>query len=147
MEYPRVDEFGNVDIKMDQNDKWSYSVRVNAWTKIFNQYQFTMSASYNSPTISLMSERKARYYLNMGVRSDFFDRRMSVFLNVQDIFNWGAKIGSGSSNTNPYYLTDSTRKMLNSRYISAGLTFRFGKLELEQRAKEGDGETGDTLQE
>ena len=35
--------------------------------------------------------------------------------------------------------------MLNSRYISAGITLRFGKMELEKGAKEGDGETGDSL--
>ena len=145
MEYDRVDEFGNIEHKMNENDKWSWSVRVNAWAKIFNQYQLTMSANYNSPTISLMSERKARYFLNMGARSDFFKRRLSVFVNVQDIFNWGARIGSGSANTNPYYMTNSTRKMLNSRYISAGITLRFGKMELERQAKEGDSETGDTL--
>ena len=127
-------------------EKWSYSVRVNAWAKIFNQLQLTAAAGYTSPTIGLMSERKARYYLNLGARSDFFKRRLSVFINVQDIFNWGAKIGSGSSNTNPLYLSDSTRKMLNSRYISAGITLRFGKMELEQRAKEGDGENGDSLE-
>ena len=132
--------------QIDERDKWSWSVRVNAWAKLFNQLQVTASANYNSPTISLMSERKARYFLNMGLRSDFFNRRLSVFVNVQDIFNWGAKIGSGSSNTNPYYLSDSTRKMLNSRYISAGFTLRFGKMELEQRAKEGDGEAGDSLE-
>lgn len=146
MVYDRIDEFGNIDHRDDENDKWSYSIRINAWAKIFDQYMLTMSANYNSPTISLMSERKARYFLNMGVRSDFFKRRMSVFVNVQDIFNWGAQIGSGSTNTNPYYLTDSTRKMLNSRYISAGITFRFGKMELEKTAKEGDGETGDSLE-
>ncbi len=146
MEYDRVDEFGNVSHKIDERDKWSWSVRVNAWAKLFNQLQVTASANYNSPTISLMSERKARYFLNMGLRSDFFKRRLSVFVNVQDIFNWGATIGSGSSNTNPYYLSDSTRKMLNSRYISAGFTLRFGKMELEQRAKEGDGEAGDSLE-
>ncbi len=146
MEYDRVDEFGNVSHKIDEREKWSWSVRVNAWAKLFNQLQVTASANYNSPTISLMSERKARYFLNMGLRSDFFKRRLSVFVNVQDIFNWGATIGSGSSNTNPYYLSDSTRKMLNSRYISAGFTLRFGKMELEQRAKEGDGEAGDSLE-
>jgi hypothetical protein len=140
----RLDNYNG---KPYENDKWSWSVRVNAWAKIFDQYMLTMSANYNSPTISLMSERKARYYLNIGARSDFFNRRLSVFINVQDIFNWGARIGSGSSNTNPYYLSDSTRKMLNSRYISAGITLRFGKLELEQGAKEGDNETGDTLSE
>ena len=132
--------------KIDENDKWSWSVRVNTWAKLFNQLQVTASANYNSPTIGLMSERKARYFLNMGLRSDFFKRRLSVFVNVQDIFNWGAKIGSGSSNTNPYYLSDSTRKMLNSRYISAGFTLRFGKMELERQAKEGESEAGDSLE-
>jgi hypothetical protein len=129
----------------ETTEKWSYSVRINAWAKIFNQLQLTASANYRSPTIGLMSESKARYFLNIGARSDFFKRRLSVFINVQDIFNWGAKIGSGSSNTNPLYLSDSTRKMLNSRYISAGITLRFGKMELEQRAKEGDTEAGDSL--
>ena len=145
MEYDRVDEMGNVSHQVDARDKWSWSVRVNAWAKVFDQYMLTMSANYNSPTIGLMSERKARYFFNIGARSDFFKRRLSVFVNVQDLFNWGARYGSGSTNTNPYYLSDSTRKMLNSRYISAGVTLRFGKLELEQRAKEGDSETGDTL--
>ena len=146
MEYDRVDEFGNIEHQINENEKWSWSVRVNTWAKLFDRLQVTASANYNSPTISLMSERKARYFLNMGLRSDFFKRRLSVFVNVQDIFNWGAKIGSGSSNTNPYYLSDSTRKMLNSRYISAGFTLRFGKMELEQKAKEGESESGDSLE-
>ena len=133
-------------LQTNENYKWSWSVRVNAWAKIFDQYMLTMSANYNSPTIGLMSERKARYYLNLGARSDFFKRRLSVFVNVQDIFNWGANIGSGSTNTNPYYLSDNTNKMVNSRYISAGVTLRFGKMELEQTAKEGDSETGDSLE-
>ena len=145
MEYDRVDEFGNIEHKLTENEKLSWSVRVNAWAKLFDRLQVTASANYNSPTISLMSERKARYFLNMGLRSDFFKRRLSVFVNVQDIFNWGATIGSGSTNTNPYFLSDSTRKMLNSRYISAGFTLRFGKLELEKSAKEGSSESGDSL--
>ena len=131
--------------QIDERDKVSWSVRVNAWTKIFNQYQVHLSANYNSPTLSLMSERGARYSLNMGVRSDFFKRKLSVFVNVQDIFNWGGRYGSASENYNPYYLSSSTNKMLNSRYISAGITLRFGKMELERNAKEGDGETGDSL--
>ena len=73
--------------QIDERDKWSWSVRVNAWAKLFDRLQVTASANYNSPTISLMSERKARYFLNMGLRSDFFNRRLSVFVNVQDIFN------------------------------------------------------------
>jgi len=127
------------------NNKWSWSVRVNAWTKLWNQYQATASFNYTSPTLSLMSERKARFSFNLGVRSDFFKRKLSVFVNIQDLFNWGGRYGSGSDNTNPYYLSSTTNKMTNSRYISAGITLRFGKLELEKNAKDGSSEAGDSL--
>jgi len=127
------------------NHKWSWSVRVNAWAKLWNQYQATASFNYTSPTLSLMSERKARFSFNLGVRSDFFKRKLSVFVNIQDLFNWGARYGSGSDNTNPYYLSSTTNKMTNSRYISAGITLRFGKLELEKNAKDGSSEAGDSL--
>lgn len=119
------------------NSKWSYSIRLNAWTKVFDKYQIHLSANYSSPTIGLLSERSARYFINCGVRADFFKRKLSAFVNVQDIFNWGYKIGSGSNNTNPYFLSSSTSRQLNSRYISAGVTFRFGRMELERNATDG----------
>ena len=146
MEDYYTDPFGNKQHIVRERDKWSWSARINAWAKIYNQYQLTMALGYTSPTIGLESERKARYWLNVGARSDFFNRKMSVFVNVQDLFNWGATIGSGSKNTDPLYLTDKTTKMENSRYISVGVTFRFGKMELEQRAKEGESESGDSLE-
>ena len=135
MEYDRMNDLGEIEHVKYGNHKVSWQVRVNAWAKLWDQLQVTASANYRSPTIGLMSESKARYFLNMGLRSDFFKRRLSVYVNVQDIFNWGARYGSGSSNTNPYYLSDSTRKTMNSRYISAGFTLRFGKMELEKQVK------------
>ena len=129
-----------------QRDTLSFSIRVNAWAKVFDRYQVHLSFNYSSPTISLMSTQGERYWFNMGVRSDFFNRKLSVFVNIQDLFNWGAKRGFGSANTNPYYLSSSTNYMVNSRYISAGITLRFGKLELERKAQVGSSDTGDTLQ-
>ena len=112
----------------------AYSLRLNGWAKLFNRYQVHASARYTSPSKSLFSETKANYSVNCGVRSDFFKRKMSVYVNVQDIFNWGRKVGSGSGTTNPYYLSYNNKKVMNSRYISAGITFRFGKMELEKNA-------------
>lgn len=137
IEYDRTDDLGNVRQQDITKEKLSWSVRVNAWAKVWNQYQIHLSANYNSPTIGLLSETKARYSMNMGVRSDFFKRKLSVFINIQDLFNWGGRYGTGSTNTNPYYLTESTRKTVNSRFISAGITLRFGKMELEKQAKTG----------
>jgi outer membrane receptor protein involved in Fe transport len=135
------------EMQYDQRDKWSWSVRLNFWAKAFDWLQFTASGFYNSPTLSLMSERKARYALNFGLRSDLFKRKLSIYVNVQDIFNWGGRYGSGSENTNPYYLSNSTSKVLNSRYISAGITLRFGKMELENKAQQtgSESDSGDSM--
>ena len=129
-----------------ERDTVSWSVRINAWAKVLDKYQVHMSFNYSSPTISLMSTQKSRLWFNMGVRSDFFNRKLSVFINIQDLFNWGKKHGMGSTNDNPYYLSNSSNYMVNSRYISAGITLRFGKMELEKNAQEGSSDTGDTLQ-
>jgi len=146
MEYDRFDEQGNIRHQTDDQNKWSWQVRVNAWAKLWDQLQVTASANYRSPTLSLMTTRGARYFLNMGLRSDFFKRRLSVFVNVQDIFNWGARYGSTNEYLNPSSPGSSTNKTLNSRYISAGFTLRFGKMELEKQVKEGDSDAGDSLE-
>ncbi|MCR4828289.1 MAG: TonB-dependent receptor family protein [Bacteroidales bacterium] len=146
MEYDRYDMMGNAVHQVVDTSKLSWSMRVNAWAKLWNQYQVHLSFNYNSKTIGLLSSQKERYSLNMGVRSDFFKRKMTVYVNIQDLFNWGKRIGTGSANTNPYYLTNSTNKVLNSRYISAGVTFRFGKMELERKAQTISDETLETTE-
>ncbi len=116
----------------------SYSVRMNLWAKVWNRLEIHAQAYYRSPTQSLFSTRESRYGINGGLRCDFFDRKMSVFLNVQDIFNWNKW---GSTNNSPYYHSTNTSRF-NSRSVSLGLTFRFGKMELEKQAREGGDEGG-----
>ncbi len=119
------------------DSQWQYSMKLNLWTKILKRYQLNASASYTSPTIGLLSTGGPQYRLNAGVRADFFKRKLSAFINVQDIFNWGKRIGNERNNNNPYYIRESLSRTLNSRYISAGLTLRFGKMELESKTKSG----------
>ena len=116
----------------------SYSVRMNLWAKVWNRLEIHAQGYYRSPTQSLFSTRQSRYGINGGLRCDFFDRKMSVFLNVQDIFNWNRW---ASTNNSPYYHSTNSHKM-NSRSVSLGVTFRFGKMELEKQAREGGDEGG-----
>ena len=123
-------------------DKWSYSFRLNMWAKLWNKLEVTASGYYSSPTQSLFSERHARYGINAGLRADFFDRKLSVYVNANDIFNWNSW---GSTNNSPSVQSISNSKY-NSRSVSVGLTFRFGKMELEQMARQGEGESGSAPQ-
>lgn len=120
-----------------ENNMWSYSLRLNGWYKFMQNYQLFGMLSYRSKSIGLASITKPNYHFDFGMRGDFFKKKMSAYIMVQDIFNWGYKYGSGSENTNPAYLSTNASKSLTSRYIVAGITFRFGKLELETKAKEG----------
>ena len=112
---------------------WSYSFNLNLWAKLWNKIEVTASGYYSSPTQMLFSDWHARYGINAGLKADFFDRKMSVFINANDIFNWN---GWGESNYSPYVNSTSDSKY-NSRSVSVGLTFRFGKMELEQVARQG----------
>ena len=114
-------------------DDFVYNFRLNFWAKLWKFLEVNASGSYRSKTKSLFYETHPTYAINCGLRSDFLNRKISVFLNVQDIFNWGRQ---RNNNTNPYYIAYSSTKP-NSRFISAGITFRFGKIELEQQARTG----------
>ena len=116
-----------------ESDMWSYSFRLNMWAKLWNKLEVTASGYYSSPTQSLFSERHARYGINAGLRADFFDRKLSVYINANDIFNWNSW---GSTNYSPYVESISNSKF-NSRSVAVGVTFRFGKMELEQVARQG----------
>ena len=123
-------------------EKWSYSFRLNMWAKLWNKLELTASGYYSSPTLSLFSERHAYYGINAGLRADFFDRKMSVYVNANDIFNWNSY---GQTNDSPYVQSTSNYKY-NSRSVAVGVTFRFGKMELERRARQGEGESGSAPQ-
>ena len=116
-------------------DNLGYSFRLNFWAKLWKVLEVHASAYYNSKSVSLFFVTKPRYGINCGLRADFLDRKISVHLNVNDIFNWNA---DKNENKNPYYQSFSNSKYV-SRTISAGITFRFGKMELESRASQGAG--------
>ena len=110
-----------------------YSARLNLWTKLWNKLEIHASGNYRSPRQSLFAESHANYSINCGLRADFFDRKMSVHINVNDIFNWNKW---GSNNDSPYLVSHSTYKY-NSRSVALGFTLRFGKMELESKTKSG----------
>ena len=112
-----------------------YSFRLRFWAKVWKKLEINVSANYRSKSVSLFTTTLPHYSINAGLRADFFDRKLSVHLNVNDIFNWNSR---RTSNDNPYYVSTTTSKNV-SRFITAGITLRFGKMELEKKATEDSG--------
>ncbi|MBQ9865062.1 MAG: outer membrane beta-barrel protein [Bacteroidales bacterium] len=148
----RPTAFFNVRLNMGLTDDWysvivrtneppvvdrkvSFDIRGKVWAKLWNKLEVFVSGYYNSPghgwsTLSVSHERKG---IDLGMGADFFDRKLSLYFNASDIFNWNVW---GSTNINPYNTTTSDVKY-NSRYVTFGVTLRFGKMELESRAQTG----------
>ena len=80
--------------------------------------------------------------VDFGVSSDFFNRKLSVNLNVRDIFGMAQW---GNNTTAPSYQTTGSQRY-DSRFVSLGLTWRMGKMELESKARQGATESMGTPQ-
>lgn len=115
------------------DSKLSYSFRLNVWAKLWKRLEVFANGSYSSPRLGLYKLTNASKRFDFGCSSDFFERRMSVYLNVSDIFGWSEW---GSNITAPQYQTTGSHRY-NSRYVSLGLTWRIGKMELESKARQG----------
>lgn len=110
-----------------------YSLRLNLWSKLWKMIEVHASLNYRSKNKTLFTTTRPTYSFDFGLNADFFKRKLSVYINVNDLFNWNA---NQSENNNPYYITTNSSKYV-SRFISAGITLRFGKMELESKASQG----------
>lgn len=119
-------------------DNLGYSFRLNFWAKAWKFLEINASANYSSKSKTFFYTSKPRYSINCGLRAEFWKKRIAVNVNVNDIFNWNKW---SSENNNPYYVSTSTsRDSWMGRSIRAGITFKFGKMELEgQQAQQMGG--------
>ena len=121
-------------------DNLGYSFRLNFWAKMWNVLEVNASANYSSKSVDMFTVTRPRYSIDAGLRAEFWKRRISVHLDVHDIFNWNK---TTTDINNPYYSVNSTTwSSWWGRSIRAGITFKFGKMELEGAQAQAQGGGG-----
>ena len=121
-------------------DNLGYSFRLNFWAKLWKVLEVNASANYRSKSVDMFEVTRPRYSIDAGLRAEFWKRRISVHLDVTDIFNWN-KVGTDVNS--PYYTVNSTTwNSWMGRSIRAGITFKFGKMELESSQAQAQGGAG-----
>ena len=127
--------------RWQENEMLCYSLRLNFWTKVlehtsahwFDGLQLFANAVYRSRTQTPLAEVDPYFTLDCGVSTDLFDRHLSLYFKVNDLFK---SSNSHTVSTNPYYAEDY-RWSYNSRFVSLGLTWRIGKMDLESKGRQG----------
>ncbi|MBP3763185.1 MAG: outer membrane beta-barrel protein [Bacteroidales bacterium] len=118
------------------DSKVSWSARLNLWAKLWNKLEVFANAHYSSPRLGLYSLTNANKGIDLGCSADFLDRKLSVYFNVNDIFGMAEW---GENTTAPQYQTTGGQRF-DSRFVSLGITWRIGKMELESKARQGGSE-------
>lgn len=110
------------------NGMLCYAARLNFWTKLWGKLQIFANANYTSPTQTLFVTTLTHKTIDLGTNIDLLNHRLSINATINDIFNWNQW---DKSSTHPLLSNDSQLKPL-SRYISCSLTYRIGRIDLEQ---------------
>lgn len=103
-----------------KNDMFCYNFTMNVWTKLWKKLEFYAAAYYNSKTQTLYSYSQTPYGIDCGMRMDFFKNRMSLLINVNDLFDWNKTDNSIHQPTYDYYSTEKKE----SRYVSLEIIFK-----------------------
>jgi outer membrane receptor protein involved in Fe transport len=64
----------------------NWDTRLNATFNITSKTRLQLTGFYNGPSATAQGTRERFYFVNAALRHDFFDRKLSATLQVQDIF-------------------------------------------------------------
>lgn len=134
--------FYNKDIYADlgsyvvSKNQFSYDGKLIINGMFLKNYQIQMMGFYKSKNPTLQGSSKEMLFVNASLRADFFKRKFSVSLSAQDLFD----TQTSNEFTETPTLVSNDKSWSNSRYYVIGLTFRFGKIELEKEQKSGQGQ-------
>src|SRR5690606_21045251 len=64
----------------------NYDVRLTSALKISPTTRLQLMGFYNSPTVTAQGERGGFYFVNAGLRQDFFHNKLAATLQIRDIF-------------------------------------------------------------
>ncbi len=109
----------NLDTDLTADD-FSYSGNLNSTMKLTKALDLQLNAMYRGPRVMLQGKRNAMYFMNAGLRYQAIQNKLTVNLNVRDIFN---TMKFGVSMQDETFKFDVNRKW-QSRVITVGITWQ-----------------------
>lgn len=101
-------------------DDFSYSGNLNSTMKLTKSLDLQLNAMYRGPRIMLQGQRDAMYFVNAGLRYQAIENKLTVNLNVRDIFN---TMKFGVTMIDETFSFDVYRKW-QSRVVTLGITWQ-----------------------
>ncbi len=141
--YFKMDSKGNDGMKDFDNSTYSYTAKLMSNMSIPNLFDFQLSYFYMGRTVSAQGIIQPYQSFDVAFKKDFFFKRLSISLQLSDIFNQQINKYNTSGTG---FISENIRKR-DSRMAMLTLTYRFGNDEITSgRKKEGQRENGNENQ-
>lgn len=123
-----------LDQGMFEDHAFCNSIRVHASANPTQWLTIYVNGNYVSSTLALQLRNKSYSSIDLGISAELCKQRLLAYLSVEDIFNQNSQT---TNIINPYFLSYSYIKH-PTRFIMAGITYRFGQIALKDIARTGD---------
>lgn len=114
-----------------KNAPFNWSARVTSFTRIPKWFDVQVSGNYNSPMQSVQGKSLPMYSMDLGLKKDILKSKGTLNLSLSDIFDTRAW---NFDSYGPSFEQESRFKR-QSRVLTLGLTYRFGKSDLSTQRK------------
>jgi hypothetical protein len=125
-------------VSTKENSSISWSANIMANFMLSKTFSGQITAEYESPELIAQGYRNEKYSISLGVRQTFFDRKLSLSLNVYDLLNSDrdktTTSGSGFSQVSTSYF--------HGRMVGLTLSYNFGNTKpkpTEMKKQQGGG--------
>jgi outer membrane receptor protein involved in Fe transport len=125
-------ELNATNLNNSVKQKFGYNGKIMSNTMLPNGFAIQLSAFYRSPFITPQGESDPFYAVNLGLRKEFFKRKLTGLLSFNDIFHsmhFGMKMNSDQQIGEMYNIS-------NSQAVSFGLTYKFGNNNNHEKKKQ-----------
>ncbi len=111
----------------------SWNIYARLWTKVAKLVNIDANISYGTPTLGLYTQEQRAISIGLGASATLLEGRLSLRASISDLLNNNL---TSTTVAAPTYAASSSSHT-SSRYLTFGLTWRIGKLDLEYQARGG----------
>ena len=119
---------------MQERTSWNIYARL--WTKVAKLVNIDANISYGTPVLGLYTQEQKAVSIGLGASATLLEGRLSLRASISDLLNNNL---TSTTIAAPTYAANSSSHT-SSRYLTFGLTWRIGKLDLEWQARGGAAE-------
>lgn len=111
-----------------ENTSFNWSSRMSNIFSVFKNTKLQVDGNYNSPTATSQGEEENYYSINLGVRSDFWDNKLSLSVQVRDVFATDRRVSIVESPMLYNYYS----RLSNAPNISLTLSYKFNNYKVRE---------------